>query len=404
MWRDIRRYNVTLGGQVFLSMVFLSGVTGGVTLVIPVYHLFCTLMGVYLAVYIVAQSSRRRLGIHGRMPDQAVAGESVHVEFKLTNLSRLAAHDVSLRFFHLPKEIRQEGSKTIACLGGGRSQILPLTLVPLRRGLYDLPAVRAFTTFPFNLLRTGGARLDAGSLLVLPSFHPLEGVDLEISRRYQPGGIALTSNVGESPEYSGNRDYRPGDAMRKIDFRSWARLARPVVKEYQEEYYCRVALVLDTFIGRRGPGPRSGHADLEAAVSLCAAIAHALSRGECVIDIFTAGPELYMLRTGRHTSHMDSILEILAGVNGCRQDPFETVTPALAEQLAGISAVVCVLLDWGVSQESLVRTASEFGCNTKVVIVRKGKTSRPIRPEEVSAETISVYRPDQVQRGELERV
>ena len=73
-------------------------------------------------------------------------------------------------------------------------------------------------------------------------------MDLDVGKRYQPGGIALTSHIGESPEYIGNRDYRPGDSLRRIDPRAWARLATPIVREYSEEYYCRIALVLDTYV------------------------------------------------------------------------------------------------------------------------------------------------------------
>ena len=46
-----------------------------------------------------------------------------------------------------------------------------------------------------------------------------------------------------------------GIALRKIHWRSWARRGEPVVKEYQEEYFSRIALVLDTFLPRR-PRPR----------------------------------------------------------------------------------------------------------------------------------------------------
>jgi len=81
---------------------------------------------------------------------------------------------------------------------------------------------------------------------VLPDFRPADAITVPGSARYQPGGIALTSNVGESPEYIGNRDYRAGDPLRRIDFRSWGRLAKPVVREYQEEYFSRIGVVLDT--------------------------------------------------------------------------------------------------------------------------------------------------------------
>ena len=122
---------------------------------------------------------------------------------------------------------------------------------------------------------------------------PLVDVSVPVGMRHQPGGIALTSNIGESPEYIGNREYVPGEPVRRIDFRSWARLGKPVVREFQEEYYCRIALVLDTHVvpkmtwgsferwaeGWYFPyeqGPEE-FPELEAAVSMTAALADALS-------------------------------------------------------------------------------------------------------------------------------
>jgi uncharacterized protein (DUF58 family) len=236
-----------------------------------------------------------------------------------------------------------------------------------------------FSTFPFNLYRTrvprDRAKPPSTPLLVYPHFHPLTGIDVPVSARYQPGGIALSSNVSESPEFIGNRPYRAGDSPRHLDFRAWARLAQPVVREYQEEYYCRVALVLDTYVPGKHKAPPAGFPDLEAAVSLTAAVADAMARGEYIIDIFAAGPTLHVFRAGRHTAHFDNVLEILSCVDACRTNPFEVVTPALTDELANISSVICVLLDWDASREALVRAATDCGCSVKVIVLREGPTS-----------------------------
>src|SRR5690606_31114912 len=109
----------------------------------------------------------------------------------------------------------------------------------------------------FYLGRSGKDAIPLPPIIILPSFEPLAGLTLPVGTRYQPGGIALTSHVGESPEYIGNREYVPGEPIRRLDFRAWARTGRPVVREYQEEYYCRVALILDTWIA---PGRKAGPA------------------------------------------------------------------------------------------------------------------------------------------------
>ncbi|TWU43810.1 hypothetical protein Q31b_13420 [Novipirellula aureliae] len=197
----------------------------------------------------------------------------------------------------------------------------------------------------------------------------------------------MTSDIGESPEYIGNREYVAGDSARRIDYRSWARLGRPIVREYQEEYYCRVALVLDTFVDARSKrrfanASRDVDCEFEAAVSLSASIADALSRGEYLLDLFAAGPELYVFRAGRHTAHLENVLEILACVDACPKNPFEKVSPAISEELNNISTVIGVFLDWDASRAQLARTAAERGCRVVIYVVRDGETSEPIEFDE----------------------
>ncbi len=73
-------------------------------------------------------------------------------------------------------------------------------------------------------------------------------------------------------------------------------------------------------------------------MSLAASVTGALSHGEYIIDIFAAGPELYVFRAGRHTAHFDNVLQILACVDACRNNPFDTISPAVSEELGNISA------------------------------------------------------------------
>jgi uncharacterized protein (DUF58 family) len=341
--------------------------------------------------------------IEGGLPAQASAGHVVHARVAIESLSRRPAYDVGVGFFGLPPPLTvAEPTRTLPVLAGGARAELSVALRPERRGLYQMPDLEAYTTFPFHFHHRRGTARRSPPLLVVPSFQPLADLHVPVSRRYQPGGIALTSNIGESPEYIGNRDYRPGDPTRRIDFRSWARLARPVVREFQEEYYCRVALVLDTFVppGRRPP--RGGFPGLEAAVSLCAAIADALTRGEYVLDVFAAGPELYVFRAGRHIAHFDNLLEILACVEACRRNPFDTIAPAFAEALQNVSTVIGVFLDWDDARERFMRAAVEAGSGTKLVLVRPGAPTREVGPAEAWTGPVTQLAPEAVLTGKVD--
>jgi uncharacterized protein (DUF58 family) len=398
--RYLWTYRFTAGGKWVIAGLLLSAALGSASVDVPIYQIFCALFALLCVDRFAGFLLRPDLEVRGAFPARATAGQVVTGRYELVNRGRRTAYDLGLRFFRLPHSFdAADPETTLGHLPPGQHLSASVCLRPHRRGLYALPPPRAYSTFPFNLSRDGRSRAESPKLLVLPHFHPLAGLEVPIGTRYQPGGIALTSNIGESPEYIGNREYVPGDSARRIDHRSWARLARPVVREYQEEYYCRVALVLDTFVPPQRRAGRDGFADLEAAISLSAAVADTLSRGEYLIDLFAAGPELYVFRAGRHTAHFENILEIVACVEACRRNPFETIAPALADELTNISTVIGVFLDWDASRRQLARTAVESGCSVKLLIVRDGETSEPIDFDEGQVIPLSTA---QIRQGGIE--
>lgn len=375
-------YPFTRAGKLLIGGIVLASLAGAVTVDAPVYQLATALMALAVVTSAVGSVFRwGRITLSGRLPERVAAGETLRGEFTLTNIGRLPLYDLSLECFHPPGSWETLLEPIVLpYLGRGQSDRLSIQMTLRRRGVYRLPPIRAFTTFPFNLYRNEVARCSAGSVLVLPRFHPMSRIELDVGNRYQPGGIALTSHVGESAEFIGNRDYVSGDALRRIDFRSWARLARPVVKEYHEEYYCRIALVLDTFVATRRRPPRAGYPQFEAAISLVASVADALSRGEYIIDLFAAGPELHIFRSGRHTAHFENVLDILAGLEHSRSEPFEKLGPALLDELRQISTVVGIFLNWDGQRRQLVQAAVEAGSRVRILIVRDGPTDLPLEP------------------------
>ena len=116
---------------------------------------------------------------------------------------------------------------------------------------------------------------------------------------------------------------------------------------------------------------RRSERGLEAAISLTASVADVFSRGEYLLDVFAAGPELHVFRTGRGTTPIEAVLEILADVPPCRVNPFDQMTAALATELPQISAIVCIFLDWDESRQRLVQAALDHGCRVKVVVIQR---------------------------------
>jgi uncharacterized protein (DUF58 family) len=270
-------------------------------------------------------------------------------------------------------------------------------LQPERRGRYVLRGARARRTDPLRFMTTLPVAAPDETLLVYPRFWRLDHFDVPVGRSYQPGGIPLASNTGDAIEFVGTRDYREGDPIKNIHWRSWARRGKPVVKEYQEEYFSRVAIILDTYLPR-GFTPADREA-FEGAVSTVASVADWFSRTEAVVDVLAAGPDLYEVSAGRSLAYLENILDVLACLEPCSDPPFATVGPSLHEKLARLTSVVVVMLDWDDARERFLRGVKEQGAAVRGIIVRAGETTKPWAAAVSELGTFTHMTPQDVERA-----
>ena len=233
----------------------------------------------------------------------------------------------------------------------------------LRRGNQHFEGMTIARNDPLGLVR-GLARRDApANLLVLPRRYPLPPISLPGSRRYQPGGVALATSIGNSEEFVGLRDYRPGDPLQRIHWKSYARAGEPVVREYQDEYFERHALILDTFAGSE----RS--AAFEEAVSIAASLACTVNTQECLLDLMFVGSESYLYTAGRGQMSTGSLLEILAGVQLCASRPFRSLQDAVIARRGLLTGSICILLAWDDARREFIRMLRTLGVPVMVLVV-----------------------------------
>lgn len=230
-----------------------------------------------------------------------------------------------------------------------RSTDVMVELVPCHRGVIRFEGLTLTHADPLGLCNACRSIALPQSLLILPKLYPLPPICLPGLRRYQSGGVALASSVGDSEEFRSLREYRPGDSPRKIHWKSWAKTGKPIVKEEQDEFFVRHALILDTFHSQ----PYSEL--LEAAVSVAASFACEVQTQESLLDLMFVGLEAYCFTLGRGLSHTDKMLEILASVGTCRDKSFRDLIPVVMQRIALLSGCICVLLNWDDMRQALVR-------------------------------------------------
>jgi uncharacterized protein (DUF58 family) len=260
----------------------------------------------------------------------------------------------------------------------GEEVEVPLELTPHRRGVLQLKGLVVARADPLGLFRAFRRVPLPQSLLVLPKRYPLPPIALPGTMKYQEGGVALASNVGQSEEFVALRDYRQGDPLRHIHWRSWARTGKPVVKEFEDEFFVRHALVLDTFT----EDPYSEV--FEEAVSVAASFACTIPSQESLLDLLFVGTETYCFTAGRGLAHADQMLEILAGVRASLDHSFERLERLVLDHISVVSGVICVFLSWDPPRQELVRKLRALGVPLLVLVLAPGGQMDQIAPGPMS--------------------
>ena len=237
-----------------------------------------------------------------------------------------------------------------------------MTATPRRRGRARFSGLSVARPDPLGLVRALRPQRLPDTLVVLPRRYALPPLALPGSRRYQPRGITLASSVGDSEEFLSLRDYRPGDPLKRIHWRSWARARKPIVREHQDEFFVRHGLVLDTFVA----APTEV---FEEAVSVAASFAAGERTPESLLDLMFVGAEAYVFTAGRGVGHVDHMLEVLAEIRPCRDRDFGALHRLVIERHALLSGLVCVLAAWDESRRALVDHVRALGVPSLVLVI-----------------------------------
>ena len=379
--RRIWQQRLTSRGRALFPLTVALAFLGVDTRQALVFVLFAFAFGPLLVALVLMWRRAPRVEIRGVLPATLTAGRTVVTSVEIAPVDgRTCGPLVIARPTPLgdAASVSVSPAESFVECTDGRPVRVRLEVTAARRGRFKLPGLMASRTDPLGLLCTARFLQPERVAVVYPRFYEVDEFPVPVGRRHQPGGIPLASSVGDSIEFIGTREYRPGDPLRRIHWRSWARRGKPVVKEHQEEYFSRIALVLDTFVPKT---TRRAHREgFEAAISVLASLADHLARSEEVVDVLVAGPELYEVTAGRSLGSLENVLRVLACVEPCPRPPFDDVTPRLFDRLARLTTVVAVLLDWDEPRLAFLRRIRALGVAVRVVLVRHGEAPDSFAP------------------------
>lgn len=259
----------------------------------------------------------------------------------------------------------------VAALLPGQSREFEVTARPVARGLAVFESLQLACCGPLGLVELyRPVATDPASLPVLPARLAVTLLPASSQRHLQPGGIALAQHVGDAEEFRSLRDYRPGDPLRAIHWRSFARTGRPVVREYQEEFFSRHALLLDT------AAAAAFSPAFETAISIAAWLVTRPRDADSLLDLMFVGDRVHRLTAGRGLGGADGLLRVLAGI---APTPAASIAPLLAslERHAGqVASVVALFLAWDETRQEAVRRLLARGLRPTVLLIGDAETDR----------------------------
>lgn len=412
------RERLTPAGWLVLGTAGAAAAAGLDTNQTVTYRAFTFLFALLVLSYLASLFFRARLESRRALPRYATAGEPCHYHVVIANRgTRALVGATVLEQFRDPRPAYEEWRRArepgeerrnwwdrsvgyfrwrwlierrlprdaeraeLGALAPGEQRELRLAFTPRRRGRIEFAGLAIGRSDPLGLVR-GLVRLPlAARLTALPRRYRLPQIALPGRRKFQPGGVSLAASVGDSEEFLALRDYRPGDPLQRVHWKSYARTGKPVVKEYQDEFFERHALVLDTGTGR------GEDAAFEDAVALAASFVYTIDTHECLLDLLFVGgtaeagrPKVGAYTAGRGQLQAQHMLEVLAAVGPSEVGAFSELSRAVAARRDSLSSVILILLSWDEERRKLAAALRAAGAQVRALLVCAERDAPRERP------------------------
>jgi uncharacterized protein (DUF58 family) len=220
---------------------------------------------------------------------------------------------------------------------------------------------------------TDGGRSPNGRAVLDPIVAQRVSTLILAARRAVDGllsGIHKSPHRGASVVFVEHREYRPGDDLRLLDWRAYARTDRHMIKRFEQETQLRATLVLDrsgSMAYASAPGEKT---KAEHAATLLAALGYVLVRQGDATGAATFAAELgAMLPQRSRLTQVESLASALAEPpRGGAETNLAAALGALSERTGrrGFIAIASDLLDF--REDSLAPLAQLVGHGHDVVV------------------------------------
>lgn len=299
-------------GLVYCSMMMFMGLAAMNSQASLLFGVFGLMIGILLVSGFISRVVLKRLHLHRVLPELAVVGQPTTVTYEFTNEKRFwPSLSVSLAELDGAEAFTRQPQSYLLHAAAHHTAIVPIEVMPKRRGLHEMNRFQLATSFPFGFIKRAVERQQKDLMLVYPALGQVDAKLLALCRSSDTAGATMRPRRGGQDEFYGVKEHRAGENPRWIYWRRSARTGVLVSKEMTQVSPPRMVVLVDTFID---PNQRSveAHANIERGIAMAASLAsHALESGLSVgLLVWSDGFNLVAPARGKR--HRRDLLAVLA--------------------------------------------------------------------------------------------
>lgn len=238
-----RKVALSTRGRTFIAVGVLSLVAGLLLGVTDLQRVGVLLLVLPLPAWLAVRQARSGLRVgHAVSPSRIGVGGAAEVRLVLGNPQAFGTGPLRIT------ESVPGGRPlrfSVAGVRGRQRRTVAYPLPTLRRGRYTVGPTTVMASDPFGLVTAETRSTDTAELIVQPSTSMLAPLTLPIAWRDGAATLSHSVGVGGSDDAS-VREFRHGDDLRKIHWRSTAKSGALMVRQEERPWHGESLVLLDT--------------------------------------------------------------------------------------------------------------------------------------------------------------
>ena len=308
------RFHIPLEGWAFLLIMFVLFIGSLLGRSNPLMLVFSMMAGAFVMNGWLTFTFLKGVSVTRQLPARVMAGEPFSVEIALRNRKGwLSAWLMTVKDHVSATQAELAPEVAFIRIAPGEQQRGHYQLVLTQRGVHQFGPVYVDTRFPLGLVERGLNLLVSDTLRVYPRLGRLAS---DWQRKLQSAMEQTTSQVAQSgifeDEFHSLREYRAGDDLRAVHWRTSARRNELMVRQYRDSRDRSLLVLLDSWMPA---GSEEGELDdFELALSFAATVCVEATRNgrESRTSLAVLGHEAAVWRGGAGGQKIEELLDLLA--------------------------------------------------------------------------------------------